>query len=110
MALDIVKLYATQMCEFFEITEINAPPSKGPSTPFFLPAGSNSLTTSHFLTKLISEINDCVNDVVAVELSSEANTLLQNLLQNARWRFEEVLYDVWKKGAFAPWRTVHQPD
>jgi len=92
-----VRLYITQISDAFQISSVATQPKATPSASF-VPAGSNSLTTSHYLFKIISEINDCVNDVTSVELSAEASNALQELLQGARWRFEEVLCDAWQKG------------
>ncbi|KAH7926246.1 hypothetical protein BV22DRAFT_1087398 [Leucogyrophana mollusca] len=101
MALDIVKLYVSLMSEFFTLsdTAVMAPNSAGNASPPLLPSHSNSLTTAHFLVKILSEIQDCVTEVNSMEILSEASVVLRNLLESTRWRFEDTLTHAWLRDA-----------
>ena len=101
MILKVVQQYIALLSEFFTLSDMAASSSNQISSdglPAFLPAGSDALTTSHYLTKLLAEMTDCVNEVVAMEVSPEATTGLHTLLETARWKFEEALCEVWLRG------------
>ncbi|KAH7882412.1 exocyst complex component Sec5-domain-containing protein [Phlebopus sp. FC_14] len=101
MALDIVKLYVSLLSEFFVLSDVAVMRSHDASTtlPPSLPNHSNSLTTAHFLIKVLVEIQDCVNEVTSMEIIAEANVILRNLVESARWRFEDVLIHAWLRDA-----------
>ena len=107
MALEIVKLYIELISQYFTLSDPavrSSPKQKQLADPIlgttasFVPMGTTSLTASHFLTKMVSEIAECVHDVVSAEISSEATFGLDTLLVSARWRFEDVLCDLWNRG------------
>lgn len=101
MVLRVVQQYIALLSEFFTLSDMAASsPSQITSEglPAFLPAGSDSLTTTHYLIKLLAEMTDCVNEVVAMEVSPDATTGLHTLLETARWKFEETLCEVWLRG------------
>ena len=105
MALDIVKQYISLLSEFFLFSDaaIITSPSLGSSpTPPMLPRDSNSLTTLHHLTKILGEIQDCVNEVNGMEISSEATSSLKGFLESARWKFDDVLVHDWLRGLRCP--------
>ncbi|KAG8954915.1 hypothetical protein FRC04_010399 [Tulasnella sp. 424] len=109
MALDIVKEYIAMVSEFFNVSDPAVKSSPKPptssidpvvgTTAAFVPLATNSLTSAHFLQKILSEIAEVVNDVTPVDISSEANFGLSNLLISARWKFEEVLCGLWERDA-----------
>ncbi|PSR78598.1 hypothetical protein PHLCEN_2v7345 [Hermanssonia centrifuga] len=102
MALEIVKLYISLLSEFFMFSDVAVvmSPSLGSSTtPPLLPRDSNTLTTMHHLTKILGEIQESVNEVQGIEISSEASSSLKNLLESARWRFEDILVNSWLRDA-----------
>ena len=116
MALDIVKLYIALVSEFFSLSDPavrSSPKAKQLADPItgtsanFVPFGTTSLTASHYLAKIVGEIAECVNDVTAMEISSEANFGLNNLLVSARWKFEDVLCDLWLRGMFSSITAEH---
>ena len=99
MALDIIKQYITLLSEFFTFSEAMTSPSLGSSpTPPMLPKHSNTLTTMHHLTKILGEIQETVNEVNGMEISSEASSNLKGLLDSARWKFEDILVHAWIRG------------
>ena len=98
MALDIVRLYVSLLSEFFVFSDMAVTtPSlgEGPFAPL-LPGDSNALTTAHYLMKILAEIQDNVNEINSLEMSSETN--LDDLLENAKWSFEDVLTHTWVRG------------
>ncbi|KAG9001171.1 hypothetical protein FRB93_012253 [Tulasnella sp. JGI-2019a] len=108
MALDIIKLYIQQISEIFTVSDpavAKSKQSKPPSDPMigtsaaFVPLGTNSLTTSHYLVRILTEIGDCLNDVSAGDISSEASFSLTGLWDGAKWRFVDVLCDLWLRDA-----------
>lgn len=96
MALDIIKLYINFLSEFFILSDIlsNSPT---PNSPEYLPSHSNSLTTAHWLTKILSEVQDCVAEVGALELGE--GSLVKGLVESVRWRFDDVLVRSWLRDA-----------
>ncbi|KAI0065245.1 hypothetical protein BV25DRAFT_1822396 [Artomyces pyxidatus] len=100
MALDMVKLYISLLSEFFVFSDMAVmTPSVGGSAAPLLPADSNSLTTAHYLMKVLSEIQDNVNEINGMEISSDISASLKGLLESARWRFEDVLVQAWLRDA-----------
>lgn len=96
MALDIIKLYINLLSEFFILSDVlsNSPT---PNSPEHLPSHSNSLTTAHWLTKILSEVQDCVTEIGALELGEGG--LVKGLVESMRWRFEDVLVRSWLRDA-----------
>lgn len=95
MALDIIKLYINFLSEFFILSDVlsNSPT---PNSPEHLPSHSNSLTTAHWLTKILSEVQDCVTEIGALELGEGG--LVKGLVESMRWRFEDILVRSWLRG------------
>ncbi|KAG1721393.1 exocyst complex component Sec5-domain-containing protein [Suillus paluster] len=96
MALDIIKLYISLLSEFFILSDILSK-SSTPNSPLHLPSHSNSLTTAHWLTKILSEVQDCVTEIGALELGEGG--LVKGLVESVRWRFEDVLVKSWVRDA-----------
>lgn len=110
MALEIIKLYIALISDFFALSDmaVVAPPASPANVihlPPFIPPGSNSLVTSHYLVKLLAEITDCVNDITAIELSDEASVELKNLVDSSKWKFEDSFCAVWLRGT-SPLLTI----
>jgi exocyst complex component 2 len=106
MATDIVKLYVSLLSEFFTLSDMAVITSPGGGSaavePPFLPPGTNSLTTSFYLARILQEITECINDVGATEMSSEAGAGLKELLETSRWKFEDALGYTWLRGIVLP--------
>ncbi|KAG1737399.1 exocyst complex component Sec5-domain-containing protein [Suillus lakei] len=96
MALDIIKLYISFLSEFFTLSDILSN-SSTPYSPEHLPSHSNSLTTAHWLAKILSEVQDCVTEIGALELGEGG--LVKGLVESVRWRFEDVLVRSWLRDA-----------
>ncbi|KAH9923300.1 exocyst complex component Sec5-domain-containing protein [Amylocystis lapponica] len=102
MALDVVKLYISLLSQFFMFSDMNVmtpPNGTTDSTPPLLPKDSNSLTIAQNLMKILGEIQDSVNDINGMEVSSEVSSILKSLLESARWKFESILTAAWLRDA-----------
>jgi exocyst complex component 2 len=101
MALDIIKLYVSLLSEFFVFSDmaVMTAPTEGGPVPL-LPDNSNSLTTAHYLMKILTEIQDNVNEINSMEISGDMSSSLKGLLESAKWGFEDVLTHAWVKGMF----------
>ncbi|KAG6865442.1 hypothetical protein C0991_002518 [Blastosporella zonata] len=100
MALDVVKLYISLISEFFTLSDmaVMSPNTNNP-TSSNLPSDSHSLSTAHYLMRILGELQDTVNDVNALEISQEVTSLLKGLLESAKWRFEDILVGTWLRDA-----------
>ncbi|KAI0249742.1 exocyst complex component Sec5-domain-containing protein [Lactifluus subvellereus] len=101
MALDVIKLYVSLLSEFFLLSDmaVAAPSPTEESSPPLLPDDSNSLTTAYYLMKILTEIQDNVNEINSMEISTEMSTSLKGLLDSAKWGFEDVLMHTWVRDA-----------
>ena len=102
MAYDVIQLYISLISQYFTLSDmaVNSPSesSSTPQTPPFVPQNSHSLTTAYYLTRILAEIQECVNETVAMEVSNDASAGLRSLLESARWRFEGALTGMWLRG------------
>ena len=101
MALDIVKLYISLISQTFLLSDMvvmtSATSSNYAPLPL-LPKDSHSLSTAFHLQKIIVEVQDCVNDINALEISNEVTNGLKSLTESLKWRFEDVLTRDWLRG------------
>ena len=58
----------------------------------------HALTSAYYLTRVLAEIQECVNEVVSMDISPDASSGMKGLLESARWRFEGALTNVWLRG------------
>ncbi|KAG6888464.1 hypothetical protein C0992_008432 [Termitomyces sp. T32_za158] len=99
MALDVVKYYISLISGFFTLSDM-AVMSHNLNNPLpsNLPQDSHSLSTAHYLMKVLGELQETVNDLDGLEISSEVPSLLKNFLDSAKWRFLDVLVGAWLRG------------
>ena len=108
MASDVIRLYISLISEFFTLSDMAVTSPKADSGgggvmisfPPFVPQRAHALTTAYYLTRVLSEIQDCVNETIAMDISSDVNSGMKGLLESARWRFEGALTSVWLRGSF----------
>ena len=81
----------------FSDVEITSPVRQESHTSF-LPKASNSITTAHFLTKVLGEVQETMNEVSGLEISSEVSTNTKSFLESARRGFQETLIHAWRRG------------
>jgi exocyst complex component 2 len=99
MVLDMVRSYIALLSEFFSLSDMAAASaSKSGVLPTFLPFGSDTLTTSHYLIRILGEITECVNELQGMDVSGDTNSSLRDLLETATWKFEETLCATWSRG------------
>ena len=101
MAAEVIRLYISLISQFFTLSDmaVTTPQTGGdhPLAPF-IPSTSNSLTTAHYLTRILAEIQDCVSETLTMDVSGDASSGLRSLMESTRWRFEGALMDVWLRG------------
>ena len=105
MAKGVIDLYALLLSDFFKLSspfedESVQSPSLGSSTSLkntFVPH-SDSVAACYFLTKIVMEMCECVNDINAINVAAEATVALSKLMEQTRWRFVEVLCNTWING------------
>lgn len=101
MASDVIRLYISLISQFFTLSDmavISSESAQGITVPPFVPQSSNSLTTAYYLTRILSEIQECVHEVLTMDISLDANSGMKSLLESTRWRFEGALTSVWLRG------------
>lgn len=101
MALDIIQLYISLISQRFNLSDVSvASTSSAPAAlASFVPASCNSISAGFYSNRILTEILECVADLPGADISSEATLGLKNLLESARWRFEDALCEIWARGA-----------
>ncbi|KAG7097587.1 hypothetical protein E1B28_004924 [Marasmius oreades] len=102
MALDIVKLYVALISEFFTLSDMAVmalSTSSSSSAESLMPHNTTSFTTAHYLTKIMGEVQECVNELNSMEISNEVSSSLRGLLESVKWRFEDILITAWLRDA-----------
>ncbi|PKK78359.1 hypothetical protein RhiirC2_730073 [Rhizophagus irregularis] len=103
MASGVIELYASFLSELFALSpvpnEIPDTPTIKYENPSFVPLHSDSVTTCYFLTRILNEMNECVNDINSINMASDASGTLSQLMDQARWRFLEVICQAWNADA-----------
>jgi len=106
IALTIVRHYISLISQTFMLSDViimTSPTSdSGNSRPPLLPVISNSLSTAYHLQRILAEVQDCVNDINSLDISTDVNQGMKNLLESVQWRFLDVLARDWLRG-----RGVH---
>ncbi|CAG8560066.1 6213_t:CDS:2 [Paraglomus brasilianum] len=87
MAKGVIDFYALLLSDFFNLS---SPFERFTRIHLFRPfrLGRRLL----FLTKIVMEMCECVNDI---NVAAEASVALSTLMEQTRWRFVEVLCDTW---------------
>ncbi|KAF8999104.1 exocyst complex component sec5 [Cyathus striatus] len=100
MASEIVKLFISLISEFFKLSDMAVMAgSSNSALPPHIPKNSHSLSTAHYLMKILGELQECVNEINSMEISSEASSSLKGLIDSAKWRFEDILINAWVRDA-----------
>jgi exocyst complex component 2 len=119
MALEIIQLYISDA----RVSQPHASQTSAASTamPLWVPRESNSLTTGVWVGRMLSEIAECVAEVNGLEIGDSEGGRgsasvsagsgggssggfsgglagLRNLMESARWRFEEAICETWAAG------------
>ena len=68
------------------------------TAPPLFPTNSHSLSTAHYLMKILGELQECISELNGLEIASEVSSSLKGLLESTRWKFMEILVDAWLRG------------
>lgn len=103
--MEIVRLYISTLSSFFTLSDAGlaeVPRKEGEDIriPPFVPAGTTVLTACFFTERLVEEVSDCVGELSLVDIGSDALNGLRQLVENVRWRMEEVICSTWAKGEY----------
>lgn len=105
MTRNIVDLYAALIANHFSLTkrhlatQRNADGTDKIIMPSFLPKNACSIHVAEYLTRIIGDLAHCVNDISAIHLAGEAFSGLTELMEQARWKFVEVICRCWERDA-----------
>ncbi|KAI7877332.1 exocyst complex component Sec5-domain-containing protein [Mucor mucedo] len=105
MTGDIIGRYASLISDHFSLDEKNLQLKKimdGSDKylmPAFVPINANSIYTSEYLTLIISDLANCVNDINTINLAGEAFSGLTTLMEKARSKFIDILCKCWERDA-----------
>ncbi|CAG8478107.1 13674_t:CDS:10 [Acaulospora morrowiae] len=97
MTKGVIDLYAALLSEFFGLSS-QAKDAQNPILSLVTP-NSDSVTTCYFLTKVLNELSECMNDIDSINMASDASVALKGLMEHIRWRFVEIICDAWNSDA-----------
>ncbi|KAG0256701.1 hypothetical protein DFQ27_005532 [Actinomortierella ambigua] len=105
MVKDIIQLYAGQMSQLLlhmvepearkEAAQQQSQESQQEEEEKEPPRFDNSIVSSYFLGKLITEFSNCVNDISGLNISSSAFLVLAELMGRVREKFISVMCNNW---------------
>lgn len=104
--MEIIRLYISSLSSFFTLSDAGLAdqPRKDTSAelriPPFVPAGTTVITACFFAERLIEEVAEAVSELSVVDIGSDALNNSRQLVENMRWRMEEVICATWAKGEF----------
>ncbi|KAL1668690.1 exocyst complex component Sec5-domain-containing protein [Schizophyllum commune] len=99
MAVDMVKQYIALISQFFRLSDMAVRSPSAEKSDSLMPANSHSLSTTHYLLRIMGEIQETVNELNSMEISSDAGVSLRGLMESAKWTFEDVLISAWLRDA-----------
>lgn len=115
MTVEILKLYISLISQFFTLSDVAIASSPNNPTsqdcPEFVPAHSNSITTSHFTSRILTDIVDTCTELEGIGgvtsgekpgSQNDARNALKGLIESCRWRFEEAICSTWSQGELMP--------
>lgn len=105
MSRNIVDGYASLLSGYFSLdlpgdddhTDDNDQKDKF-DLPAFLPINTNSIHVSESLTRMMSTLSNCINDLNGIHLPGEAFSGLIDLMDKARSKFINVICLCWERG------------
>lgn len=71
-------------------------PGSNNTPPPHFPQNSHSLSTAHYLLKILADIQETISELDGMEISQDNG--LNNFLESIRWRFIDVLINSWLQG------------
>jgi exocyst complex component 2 len=104
MAMEILKLYTSSLSQFFMLSDVAVADSASrredeePPIPSFVPEGTSVLAACFFGERLVDEVAECVAELNAVDVGSDAGNGLRAMTDSLRWRIEEAIAATWTRG------------
>ncbi|PWN47770.1 hypothetical protein IE53DRAFT_390079 [Violaceomyces palustris] len=97
-ATESLDAYVSMVSHFFTLTDV-AILARQPLSglPSWVPKGTCSATAAHFMRSTLVELADSINDLSALNINNSGS--LKGLLANARFKFTEVLCQLWQEDA-----------
>lgn len=105
MTQDIIGRYASLISEYFSLNQRQLQTKKSMDggdkylLPGFVPINANSIYTCEYLTLIIGDLANCVNNINTINLAGEAFSGLTDLMEKARSKFVDVLCKCWERDA-----------
>ncbi|KAI8641657.1 exocyst complex component Sec5-domain-containing protein [Parasitella parasitica] len=104
MTQDIIGRYASLISEYFSLHERHLQTKQTMDgdkyvMPAFVPINANSIYTCEYLTLIIGDLANCVNNINTINLAGEAFSGLTDLMERARSKFVDVLCKCWERDA-----------
>jgi exocyst complex component 2 len=103
MTRDIIGRYASLISDYFSLDEQAYRTMDEESykhyIPAFVPVNANSIYTCEYLTLIISDLANCVNNINTINLAGEAFSGLTDLMEKTRSMFIDVLCKCWERDA-----------
>lgn len=108
MTREIINLYISLLSEFFKLSSDTTSPSvpqgqqgdnAGPPLPSFVPSQTGALAAGQYLLKILAELSDCTNEIGGLSnLGTEAQNTLKEFMNAMKWKFTDVLCNLWTRG------------
>ncbi|KAG1118304.1 hypothetical protein G6F42_013231 [Rhizopus arrhizus] len=104
MTQDIIGRYASLISEYFSLHQRQLQTKQTMDgdkyvMPSFVPVNANSIYTCEYLTLIIGDLANCVNNINTINLAGEAFSGLTDLMEKARSKFIDVLCKCWERDA-----------
>ncbi|KAI8356677.1 exocyst complex component Sec5-domain-containing protein [Blakeslea trispora] len=105
MSRDIIDRFASFISDYFSLDRPQLETTQGLDgsqqtlLPLFVPPNANSIYTCDYLTKIISDLAGCVNEIHGIHLAGEAFVGLTELMEKTRAKFIDVLCHCWERDA-----------
>lgn len=101
---DTIGQYATMISEYFSLHQCQLQIKQTMNgdkcaMPSFVPISANSIYTCEYLTLIIGDLTNCVNNINTTNLAVEAILGLTDLMEKARSNFVDVLCRRWERDA-----------
>jgi exocyst complex component 2 len=112
MVKDIIELYSNEMTSILidslvlqrpgELDDELLPKQEKSEPEKPEPRRESAVVMAVFLSKIITEVSNCVNDINGLSLRGGAFMILVELMQRLRWKFVKVICMSWGDGKEVP--------
>lgn len=99
MTHEVVTRFSDLFADFFGLSPVTASGAgQDEGIPAYAPTTANALTAAYFLSRTLTDLVECANDVGSLDLPNESTTVLQGLMARMRVKFESILCSYWVRG------------